>query len=588
MAEVISKNNEAIEKIIAAWEGRYPACLKLWSLFTRLRAPVFCRDSDQAAHEELLESFAQIRLTDHRIILNMEQVMSLGLADYPQEIMGHEIGHHVYCPADLSDFGRMIARMRRSLPGHEDLAAFVGNLYTDLLINDRLYRIHGLHMDRIYLKLKTENGDRLWNFYMRIYEILWSLPRKTLTTDEVDEETEGDARIACDLVRAFSRNWISGSGRFAAICLPYLIEKQYQKTRKMLKPWTDTLKPGDGKTMPDGLSSMDDGEEEESIHPVIDGIETGDATEAPVNKDQQGRTQGNYREPFEYGQILRAMGINVDDLKIAARYYRERAIPHLIPFPVQETPQSKDPLPEGLDVWDVGAPLERIDWMETALRSPVIIPGLTTLERTYGTDSGGMPAREPVDLDLYVDCSGSMPNPQRETSYLTLAGAIIALSALRSGSRVQATLWSGTRQFKTTGGFISKEDDILAILCGYFGDGTAFPIHLLRDTYSNRSQRERKAHILIISDDGVDTLYAKDEKGSDGYKVAEMALAKARSGGTMVLNLYQPWQKNPELSRAAAQGWDIYPITKWDELVDFSRAFVKKHYSEKEKANIFG
>ena len=43
---------------------------------------------------------------------------------------------------------------------------------------------------------------------------------------------------------------------------------------------------------------------------------------------------------------------------------------------------------------------------------------------------------QPLDLDLYVDCSGSMPNPQVNVSYLTLAGAIVALSALRAGARV--------------------------------------------------------------------------------------------------------------------------------------------------------
>ena len=38
-------------------------------------------------------------------------------------------------------------------------------------------------------------------------------------------------------------------------------------------------------------------------------------------------------------------------------------------------------------------------------------------------------------------------------SYLALAGTILALSALRAGARVQATLWSGAGQFETTAGF---------------------------------------------------------------------------------------------------------------------------------------
>src|SRR5205807_2795271 len=122
----------------------------------------------------------------------------------------------------------------------------------------------------------------------------------------------------------------------------------------------------------------------------------------------------------------------------------------------------------------------------------------------------------PVDLDLYVDCSGSMPNPQVMVSYLALAGAIVALSALRVGARVQATLWSGPRQFETTGGFISEAQQVLRILTGYLGGSTAFPIHLLRETYGARRRGARPAHIVVISDDGVDTMFASDELGNKG------------------------------------------------------------------------
>lgn len=584
MPDLLKAGDKKLERLIADWEALYPECLKLWSMFTRLRLPVFCRDRGEAKKEELLGSFAQIRLTDHRIILDMQYVLSLGLGDFGREIMGHEIGHHVYCPADLSDYGRMIARMRRSLPGHEDLAPFIGNLYTDLLINDRLFRTHGLKMDRIYSKLKQGSGDKLWNLYMRIYEILWALPKMTLAAYEIPDEMEGDARLACDLVRAFAREWIKGSGRFAAICLPYIIDNEHDKTREYLKPWIDTRSPGGSDALPEGLTGMDEGEDDDSLHPVLDG-EDAKKKKSPGQTDKSpGRSDGNYREPYEYGELLKAMGIKISEREAAMRYYRERAIPHLIPFPVQETPQSREPLPEGLDVWDISSPLERIDWIETGLRSPVVIPGLTTLERHYGVDSGGAPDAEPVDLDLYVDSSGSMPNPQYVTSYLTLAGTIIALSALRSGSRVQATLWSGTGQFETTKGFTSREEEILAVLCGFFGGATAFPIHVLRDTYSERSPRTRRVHILIISDEGVDTLYSVDEKRNKGYDIAGMALKNSRHGGTMVLNLYRPWKDIPDLVKAAAQGWDVYRVTGWDELVDFSRSFVKRHYQRKNTA----
>src|SRR6476469_6524191 len=94
------------------WHARFPAALALWSKFTRLREPLWCLSTEEAAKEGLTESFAMIRLTDHSIVINLKEIAEKNLQDYAVEILGHEIGHHVYCPADLSDNARMLARMR--------------------------------------------------------------------------------------------------------------------------------------------------------------------------------------------------------------------------------------------------------------------------------------------------------------------------------------------------------------------------------------------------------------------------------------------------------------------------------------------
>jgi hypothetical protein len=188
-------------------------------------------------------------------------------------------------------------------------------------------------------------------------------------------------------------------------------------------------------------------------------------------------------------------------------------------------------------------------------------------------------------LDLYVDSSGSMPNPQVTVSYLTLAGAIIALSALRAGARVQATLWSGTRQFQSTPGFVTNQQEILEVLTGFIGGSTAFPLHVLRDTYAQRGPADRPVHILIISDDGVTTMFDKDERNASGWDVAAMALKNSRGGGTMVLNLYRAWQEIPALARAnAEQGWQIHVVRSWDELVAFAKWFSALKYGEEARS----
>ena len=281
---------------------------------------------------------------------------------------------------------------------------------------------------------------------------------------------------------------------------------------------------------------------------------------------------------------MKALGLDLTDHEAAVLYYRERARPHLVPFPTVRQPESDEPQMEGLEPWDIGSPLDEVDWLESVMASPRVIPGFTTFRRTWGRMAGVEPKREALDLDIYVDCSGSMPNPQQQVSFLALAGAIMCLSALRAGARVQATLWSGPGQFDKTPGFITDETAILRVLTGYICGGTAFPLHVLVDTYGERAVTppRRKTHIMVISDEGVDTMLAKDERGANGARIARMALDRAGGGGTLLLNLWGGWQTNPGLVQLDELGFEIFCVKTWDDLVGFARAFSRKNYSTEE------
>lgn len=499
-----------------------------------------------------------IRLHDQAVCVSLRLVEALGVERFALEILAHEIGHHVYAPGDLLDHGRMMVRVRRGLPTLEAHAPMVANLYLDLLINDRLHRQHGLNLAGVYQALDRGDGEsRLWTLYMRTYEILWGLERGSLTGQRrVADAMEADARLAARIVRVHAGDWVRGSGRFAALCLPYLAEDAGDLST--IGRLLDAVRAGEGAEVPAGLVEAEDDE--------------GEGLDEPGSQEGSGQ----HREPFEFGELLRSLGLELDAHEVAMRYYRERALPHLVRFPVRTRPESKEPLMEGTEPWEPGMPLEEVDWLSSLLASPRPVPGVTTLRRVWGTMDGRPPQREPVDLDLYVDCSGSMPNPKVEVSYLTLAGAIVTLSALRAGARVQATLWSGKNEFDTTGAFVRDEQRILRILTGYFGGGTAFPLHLLRETYRRRT--ERPVHILIVSDDGVDTMGAQDEQGNDGMALARRALEVGGAGGTMVLRLFGRAREQRFFQEAEEMGWNIFPIGSWDDLVGFARSFSRKHY----------
>lgn len=567
---------EDLEKVKDNWLTSWPDAINVWSKYLKLSDPRFCLTAEEEKIEHLTSSFAMIRLDDHAVVISIKQVIENELEKYPLEIMCHEIGHHVYCPADLTDHGRLIARIRRAIPGYETEAPFIANLYADLLINDKLKREYNLKLDEIYKKIGTNATDKMWTFYMRIYEILWGLTKGSLAKGEITPVLEGDAQLGNRLIRNFSNDWLDGAGRFGSLCYPYLVEGGTNAMKQIMRVWLDSQETGHGNSFPSGLSEIDEGEISGARHPSLD--EDIKGKEKSEGHTQVGNASGQYREPFEYGQILQALGLTMTQEEITIQYYKERSMPNLIPFPTKENPVSKEPLLEGIDVWDVSSPIENIDWFQTAMRSPVVIPGFTTVEQVYGYAEGSLPEREPVDLDIYIDCSGSMPNPGHNISYLALAGTIITLSALRVGSRVQATLWSGANEFYTTDGFISDEKELLKVVTGYLGGSTAFPIHILRETYSNRKPNSRKVHILVISDEGVTTMFDKDEKKNSGWDISAMSLKNCGAGGTFVLNLYDEWQKDKSLIKAKDQGWDIHRVNDWEALVKFAKDFSKKQY----------
>jgi hypothetical protein len=199
-----------LETLRDQWLLTWPAALELWSRYVQLHEPVWCFTESEEKREQLAGSFAMIRLVDHSIVVSLRQVQEAGLAQFAAEILAHEIGHHVYCPADLTDNARLLARIRHGLPGKEHFAPMISNLYSDLLINDRLQRISELHMADVYVQLGSDSKSRLWTLYMRIYELLWKLPKGQLATGECDARLNQDAQLGARLIRSYSKDWLGG------------------------------------------------------------------------------------------------------------------------------------------------------------------------------------------------------------------------------------------------------------------------------------------------------------------------------------------------------------------------------------------
>jgi hypothetical protein len=285
--------------------------------------------------------------------------------------------------------------------------------------------------------------------------------------------------------------------------------------------------------------------------------------------------------------VLKAAGVTLDAAEVTARYYRERAIPHLLPFPARKLPQATDPLPEGLDLWDTSAPLEQIDWLGTLLASPHVVPGVTTRQRQFGTSPGTEPETIPVDLYLGVDSSGSMGNPAHYLSYPVLAGAILALSALRAGSRVKVVLSGEPGNTISTPGFERNAAAVLKTLTSYLGTGFSFGIHRLAETFhaavkGSSRVKPRPVHILIVSDNDLFSMLDSVSERRSGWDVAHEALGLAGGGGTLVLQLPEhvrspKWPQDTAgyLERIGQMGWNVSLVDSMEELVEFARKFSR-------------
>ena len=573
------------------WQSNWPAALRVWSPFVQLHEPIWCQSEAEEKQAGLTGSFAMIRLVDHSVVISLRQVEALGLEAFSKEILAHEIGHHVLCPADLTDNARLLARIRHGLPRVEAYAPMVSNLYSDLLINDRLQRSAELDIAGVYRTMLNESKSKLWLLYMRMYELLWKLPPQSLAIGQVDERMNQDALLGTRLIRSYARNWLGGGGRFACLCFPY-VEHDNEESLKAFKDWCDAVGAGTG-GYPSGLSEVDDDEAGSVFHPAEDPVLSGISADlgelggsVRVRSEDSGtKTIKQSRGPFEYREILEASGVHLDPREIAARFYRERAIPHLIPFPFRITKQSTDPLPEGLDTWEESSPLEQIDWWATFMGGATVIPGVTTRERIMGTSPGMEPERIPLDLYLGVDCSGSMRDPALNMSYPILAGAIMVLSALRAGARVKVVLSGEPGKSISTDGFLRDGKECLNLMTNYLGTGYAFGIHRLSETFGPQFSMPRPAHVLVISDSDMFAMLNEKGSGRLGWDVAREAVKHCGGGATFVLQISGGMAALQDSSKyrfneMQAAGWNVHLVDSLEELLNFARQFSRARYGE--------
>jgi hypothetical protein len=375
-----------------------------------------------------------------------------------------------------------------------------------------------------------------------------------------------DAGLLAETVRTFGDDPVSGALRFGMLLAPYLVgpDAATKPSRSVRRAGLCDGEAGAGPATAGELVAVlgDARLQDAPEHPAVikaRGLGAGASVTAKnpspavasgqVPHDASGQGYGLARTL----ELYRDSGAN----DVIAAWYQTRARGYVRPLLQRATtpPPAGTDIPGPLESWDLGDDLTDLDWAASMAQSPTIVPGVTTRRREYLPD-GPPEAAESLDLDLYIDSSGSMQSPMRE-SPAVLAGTILILSVLRGGGRVRVTSFSAAGQVAGGTRFTRDRLEALRDLTTYFGGGTVFPLDLYGGRYRGlaRPSATVRRHVVVLSDEGLLSMF-----GTGQPQFAEVAARVRRGLDTATLVLQD--SRRSVAGPAAAAGYDVEYIER--------------------------
>lgn len=466
MSPSAGEHEQVGQEIARCW----PLAQAHWSRFLLVGQPA--DDSNQP-------SIAQIDLLSRQVSLNVNLIVSKKLIGSVEALLAHEIGHHVRFPGTLQTQARLRI-LERSLIPFDDYSII--NLFTDLMINERLGPQLKDQMIRIYQAFTTEaafHGEGQWKrdplflFYLGIYEELWQLDAGSLMGPahgdflQAFPSYRAEANLLAQNVFTLGPNLYTQFLYFLSIATRYLwplLEDQpravdpYQCGKRQPSPddWGDALAPtareleairrarDEGWFEEDQAKRLEEAKDLEHRMAGLPGFGTADATLVP---------------------------------EAMAAYYRQKAEAHLLKPPPQRR-WGEAHTPTTLEEWESGDSLRDIDWLATLLQRGDELGSALPLKRSRVAEEEGyeVPLWQPR-MEIYLDVSGSMPNPCLAFNAMTLAAQILALGTVRAGGRVRALLFSTDPLLFWE--WNRSETEVSRFLMHYLGGGTVFPFDIL-------------------------------------------------------------------------------------------------------------
>jgi len=461
----------------------------VWDMQVTLSPPEPLRRGKARSHWQGDEPLAYIDLEKRQVVVNLPLLDKLGARDSLTAVLAHEIGHHVRFPHTLGLVASLQVLERRLIPG---LAASLLNLFFDLLVNEHVGRSRADELIAVYrgfvAQAKGETSP-LFLYYLAIYEELWGQEPGTLVPAADEERMErdypgfrGDARVFVQTFYALTRIH-SQLVYFCSQFIRYIPDPA--KLAFVIPLGHDVPQPG-----ADDFDAVVRGYGEDEADEALR-----EARENGWLKDS-GLVERKDEDPLETidGITRQLPGHGQASFRqvLVSRHYKRLVDQHILKIPAPPVPR-EPVLPSVLEDWEWGDNPKSIDWTGSVVTQGPLA-GLRPQRRDLLPDEPPPEEDSFPAVEIYLDTSGSMPDPSRALNAMTLAAQILAASAIRKQGLVRGIVYSSGKPLLSD--WLRDEEQARLFLLHYAGGGTDYPFALLRKLSAERPDAIR----VVISD----------------------------------------------------------------------------------------
>ena len=456
-----------------------------------------------AVGQELRQQLAFMTYPGFETFANLQNI-DASFSDFGRGyrvVAKHESGHRL-CPYDKVTSLLLMHAITQAIPDKKPLAHNILNLYTDTCINTHLVRTGDDDLPWAYRELTKKNKaeSSSWRVYARSMELLWGAdilpPDLKLAENEATAGQElaiifkGKAVIS----KAF---WKSTIGSYAHIIAPFLEEDKKNG------------KGGDGAES-GGNGGMDATASENA--PDVGGLspEEREKVLGEIAREiSQPGTDGlptNRNAVKEYRDFLAGTGVG-DPVTASISFYERLASRYNVKFATKPFGRPRRS-PFSVIPWTPSDPVTNLDVQHTIMTNGAVIPGVTTKQwRSRATTVKGGEEEVIPTLDLYIDSSGSMPDPTTEVSLPVLASFVAERRAVAAGVGVRVVNYAGKPVVR---GRTVSLPDLYKTTALYQRGGTIFPVKKFLDAPADDPRLS-----LIVTD----TFLANEDEAIDAIAV---------------------------------------------------------------------